>query len=635
MDGLKPNTAYYYQALIKVDDKYVGDVTGIEKNEILADEIMSFTTKPVFVLTTGEVKDKTANSATLSGTVENYDPNDETFQFAFFYSTSSDVMNAWDGKSVVATYDNNGNLMAEISGLTDYTTYYYTLAVKRGESAFESSETKSFTTLPVVSTVNNATTTSNSATLSGTCSKGITVTGFAVKKDGASEYATYSAVVDGSGNFSATIDGLEANTTYRYYAFIKDGEKTYPGEEYRFTTKQLPVTVATGTTSNVTANSATLSGTVENYDPSDGSVQFAFFCAPNIDVMWYGVPVVATYDNNGNLTAEVTGLRDFFTYYYTLAVKQGNGDFVPSEIKSFTTLPVVSTAKNATTTSNSVALSGTCSEGITVAGFSVKKEGTSDYTFYSASVDTDGNISATIDGLDANSSYYYYVFIRDDEVTYMGNEYSFTTLCPDDNHPHMIDLGLPSGIKWACCNVGAANPEEFGGYYAWGEINEKESYSPHTYQHAVAVDDNEHGGIWYDEISNVYKRLIDIGSDIAGSQYDVAHVTWGGNWKLPTKNQFDELVECSRVYRNNHCGLTFVGANGKCVELPAAGHGSSSIENRGAGSCDWGHYWSSSLEGNSDNQWAYILRFWFSWEKYTNVLYDSRFAGFSIRPVWE
>ncbi len=41
--------------------------------------------------------------------------------------------------------------------------------------------------------------------------------------------------------------------------------------------------------------------------------------------------------------------------------------------------------------------------------------------------------------------------------------------CPDDNHPHMIDLGLPSGTKWACCNVGAAKPEEYGGYYTWGE----------------------------------------------------------------------------------------------------------------------------------------------------------------------
>ena len=42
-------------------------------------------------------------------------------------------------------------------------------------------------------------------------------------------------------------------------------------------------------------------------------------------------------------------------------------------------------------------------------------------------------------------------------------------LCPDNNHPHMIDLCLPSGLKWACCNVGATEPFEKGGYFAWGE----------------------------------------------------------------------------------------------------------------------------------------------------------------------
>ena len=70
-----------------------------------------------------------------------------------------------------------------------------------------------------------------------------------------------------------------------------------------------------------------------------------------------------------------------------------------------------------------------------------------------------------------------------------GNEVtSFTTrLCPDENHPHMIDLGLPSGNKWACCNVGASKPEEYGGYYAWGETEEKNDYRPGTYKFSRLV----------------------------------------------------------------------------------------------------------------------------------------------------
>ena len=49
--------------------------------------------------------------------------------------------------------------------------------------------------------------------------------------------------------------------------------------------------------------------------------------------------------------------------------------------------------------------------------------------------------------------------------------------CPDNRHPHAIDLGLPSGTIWACCNVGASSPEDSGKYYAWSETEEKEVYS--------------------------------------------------------------------------------------------------------------------------------------------------------------
>ena len=52
--------------------------------------------------------------------------------------------------------------------------------------------------------------------------------------------------------------------------------------------------------------------------------------------------------------------------------------------------------------------------------------------------------------------------------------------CPDNNHPHIIDLGLPSGTKWACCNVGASIPEGYGYYYAWGETETKDHYDWNT-----------------------------------------------------------------------------------------------------------------------------------------------------------
>ncbi|MBQ6064081.1 MAG: hypothetical protein IJK87_10720, partial [Prevotella sp.] len=112
------------------------------------------------------------------------------------------------------------------------------------------------------------------------------------------------------------------------------------------------------------------------------------------------------------------------------------------------------------------------------------------------------------------------------------------TSCPDANHPHMIDLGLPSGTKWACCNVGATAPEQYGGYYAWGEVNEKSYYDWSTYIHC--------DGHYYD--------CHNLGSDIAGTQYDVAHVKWGGSWVMPSHAQQVELL--------NYCTSTWTTENG-------------------------------------------------------------------------
>ena len=65
----------------------------------------------------------------------------------------------------------------------------------------------------------------------------------------------------------------------------------------------------------------------------------------------------------------------------------------------------------------------------------------------------------------------------------LGNSPMSYLTCPDDHHPHLIDLGLPSGTKWACCNVGATAPEDYGGYYAWGETEEKAVYDQSTYEY--------------------------------------------------------------------------------------------------------------------------------------------------------
>lgn len=186
--------------------------------------------------------------------------------------------------------------------------------------------------------------------------------------------------------------------------------------------------------------------------------------------------------------------------------------------------------------------------------------------------------------------------------------------CPDGNHPHLIDLGLPSGTKWSCCNVGAHSPEDFGGYYAWGETKEKDYYTWTTYTHCDGSSSTCH----------------DIGVNISGTQYDVAHVEWGGKWCMPTLEQFEELKNNTTwkwTVQDGINGLGITSPNGGKLFLPAAGcHWGNGIYNEKTD----GAYWVST-QYRDYNDCGYYLRF-----NKDNTLWDYycyRYFGQSVRPV--
>jgi len=195
-----------------------------------------------------------------------------------------------------------------------------------------------------------------------------------------------------------------------------------------------------------------------------------------------------------------------------------------------------------------------------------------------------------------------------------GDENKIYTTCPDDgHHPHLIDLGLPSGTLWSCCNVGADKPEAYGGYYAWGETEEKDYYDWSTYSHCDGSSITCHH----------------LGSDIASTQYDVAHAKWGNGWHIPTLTQMEELVNNTTsewTSENGVAGIKFTGSNGGTIFLPAAGDRQySELHNAGYD----GEYWLSTL--------------YESYERYADLLYfrsgdasrfvDGRDTGRSVRPV--
>ena len=182
-----------------------------------------------------------------------------------------------------------------------------------------------------------------------------------------------------------------------------------------------------------------------------------------------------------------------------------------------------------------------------------------------------------------------------------------------DNSPaEPIDLGLPSGTKWASCNVGASKPEEWGGYYAWGETEVKLIYTENTYK-------------YYQN-----DKFVSLGSDISGTEYDVAHVKWGGKWVMPTLNDIKELLNnCTSEWTtfNGMTGRKFTGPNGNSIFLPATGcrFGNSYLSNPGG----FSFYWSSTQASDASSD-AYYLgidsgsTFWNS---------NYREYGRSVRPV--
>lgn len=184
--------------------------------------------------------------------------------------------------------------------------------------------------------------------------------------------------------------------------------------------------------------------------------------------------------------------------------------------------------------------------------------------------------------------------------------YDFTSMITSEQ---LVDLGL--SVKWAGWNVGANSPEEYGGYYAWGELEEKDDYSREAYQY------------W----DNLNEKYVFIGKNISGTQYDVAHVNWGASWRMPTSKEIEELINnCDWEWTTYHGvnGQKVTGPNGNCIFFPVAGYRVDlSYSHQGA----FGYYALGTSIGSRDAGYLYFNRKDVYW--YVN----SPFNGLPVRPV--
>ena len=223
-----------------------------------------------------------------------------------------------------------------------------------------------------------------------------------------------------------------------------------------------------------------------------------------------------------------------------------------------------------------------------------------------------GNYEYEITDLEADRTYYVWAYAVNSAGQVDSDVVSFTTLKnEEENIYEAIDLGLPSGVKWASFNVGAMALEEYGGHFAWGELTTKEDYQS---SNCVTND----------------KAIADISGN---PEYDVAASTWGDGWRMPTVAEMNELMtECEwtwyddfkkgvsgyKVESKTNDNFIFLPTSGFCVGTETFDEGR------------YGYYWTSTPYEDNANTAAYYMEF------NVNVgLIDwgLRRNGFAVRPV--
>ena len=449
-------------------------------------------------------------------------------------------------------------------------------------------------------------------------------------------------------SFSKEISELDQSTQYYYVACITIGDNDYFGSIKSFITQELGVEIITDDAMDLTYRSVTLNATcsITNAKNIMGLAGFYYGTHNDMDsIKVRGKKEVVDFcsENTQSFSTEISGLDQSTQYYYVAFMAIGDTEYYGS-IKTFTTpkLEVEVIVGDASDVScNSATLNATCS----IAN-AIKIEGLSGF-YYGVLNDLNSIIvngikvevdmiteittsfSKEISNLNPSTQYYYVAYITIGINDYYGSIQSFTT-----NDFEYVDLGL--SVKWATHNVGATKPEEYGEYYAWGETEPKDNYDWSTYKWCKGSYNTLIKYCYQSKCGN--EGFTDTLTVLVPND-DVAHVKWGGSWRMPTKAEQDDLRnKCTWTWYSSG-NTEFNGVAGykvtsniegytdRFIFLPAAGYRSGTdFENVGS----YGHYWSSSL-GTSLTDFSFSL--YFHNNSVNWYYYLGRALGFPVRPV--
>ena len=229
------------------------------------------------------------------------------------------------------------------------------------------------------------------------------------------------------------------------------------------------------------------------------------------------------------------------------------------------------------------------------------------------------------DGIDGKDSSIVNVEWNEDSVTFTLSDGTILVLPRSDDNTseapttdeRAVDLGL--SVMWASCNVGANSPEEYGDYFAWGEVSPKTGYFTSNYLYWVDYN----GNYFWDPGESTINLV-----NISGTQYDAARANWGEDWRMPTHSEIEELIDyCTWnwTYHNDVSGVLVTGPNGNSIFLPAAGYRHElSLKSKYSG-----YYWSATPDGIAHSGSCQL-----SFDNTKHKLYsNAREFGSSVRPV--
>ena len=558
LSGLEQNTTYYVRAYAtnKEGTAYGEEVTftTLQENVVV---------KPI--VTTLEIAGLSQTTAVAGGNVTS-DGGAEVTARGVCWSTSQEPTvegeHTTDGAGT-------GEYQSNLSGLTANTTYYVRAYATNSEGTAYGEEI-SFTTLeehivvePTVVTVSVSEVTETTA-----------VTGGNVTSDGGGEVSargvcwstSQDPTVEGShttdgtgtGEFVSNLTDLNDNTTYYVRAYATNEQGTSYGEQMSFTTVKhidLPE-VTTVEPTEIATTSAKTGGNVTS--DGGGEITAKGVCWSTSQNPTLSDSFSTDGIGLGEYLSIINGLTINTTYYVRAYATNEAGTAYGEEF-SFTTLCDLPTV--ITTAITNVEITTAKGGGNVTAdgGAEVTARGLCWATHLEPTIEDSflvegaglGEFTCDITGLNENTRYYVRAYATNSVGTAYG---SVTTLKTADDGTiagiEYVDLGL--SVKWAPFNIGATSPTECGDYFAWGEIETKTEYTEaNSLTHGIYME------------------------DIGGNpQYDAARAIWGSTWRLPSREEIEEIVaECTWEWTSvdgmNGCKIT--GPNGNHIFVPAAG----------------------------------------------------------------